>query len=256
MFGVEFWRAASFVAVGIAASVVLSGSCRGALLIDGFDVLAEAISPAQENVPVVSNGVGGLGARRELRIANVQANPIATLDSGVSAPSSLTGVMVDLAPEFVGGTPIAAMQMTYDEFGFVDLTQGGINDALAFDFASLSGPSTPAFLRVLVWDDSAQKSFFSVIEPLQMSSEPFVLSMPFKSFVPRGGGSEVANFAAVNLVMVEIYANGYFGKPVEEGWRFQIDQIRAVSVPEPQFTAFFVAAAYGWPSCRRLFLRR
>lgn len=242
--------------IGVVVAAALTHSCRAALLIDGFDVLARAISPAQENIPIVSANVGELKARRELRIANIQANPVAALDSGVSAPSALTGTMVDLAPEFVGGTPIAAMQVTYDEFGFVDLTQGGANKAFAFDFASLSGPSTPAFLRVLVWDDSAQKSYFSVIEPLHISSEPFVLSMPFESFVSRGGGSEVANFAAVNLVMVEIYANGYFGQPVEAGWGFQIDQIRVVSIPEPSLVAFLATAVCGASRCRRLFLRR
>ncbi len=219
-------------------------------VLDDFDDPAGVVSPEMEGIPTITDNVGILAARRRLEIEAIQADPIATLDSSITVESHLTGMMTDLMPTFVNGLPRASILIWYDQF-VGDFTENGINDTLLIDVTSIVGPTPPAFLRVLVQETThTGTSFFALVAPLVETSSPLTIALPFDSFASRGGGPEGADFKTIRLMVIEFFANGFFGEPEELGWTVQLDRIRVGRVPEPNSIVLIVLGISCLPGCQ------
>ena len=63
---------------------------RAEFILDDFDDPAQVVSPEMEGVPVDTENVGALGAKRGISIFDVFTNPQARADVNISNPSQLT----------------------------------------------------------------------------------------------------------------------------------------------------------------------
>jgi len=208
-------------------------------ILDDFDDVAETASPEMLRDTISTNGVGYLSATRELRIASstsgVRAS-IASLDIGVTVPGALTANLREVGSTVRGNSPLFAFQFNYI-FSPTDVSQGGTNDAILFDFLSIDGAEPPIFLRVLVTDDTSRTSRFEarVYNP-PSSSGAFTIAMPFSSFTVRGGSPGLPDFTTFKQMDFDFF----FQFPsLDIEWSAQLERIRFGRVPEPSSQCLF-----------------
>ena len=238
-------------------SVLVGGSSlRAELILDDFDDAVVTTSPAMLGASVFTANVGALGATRSFRVASTasRAMPsIARLDADIAAPSAMTAYLATLGLEFTGGFPLFAFQFNY-EFPAHDVSEGGLNDAILFDFRSISGTTGPSFFRVLVSDTTHPAARFEAsLANLPLSSGAFTAAMPVESFTVRGGGPGLPDLRTIRKLEFDFYF--LFAQP--GSWTAEVDRIRFGAVPEPSSFLCAVSGVLGFalwrrsPRCRR-----
>lgn len=230
--------------VGLVLSVLVGTQAavpvlRAELILDDFDDPVEVVTPEMLGDSVITEGVGMLNANRTFRIAasTVPATPpLSSLDSGVTSPSLLTAHLLDPGARINGSAPLFAFQFDY-KINPTDVTQGGVNDSILFDFAVIQGNSGPDFLRVIVTDDTNVGSRFETsIFDLPLSSGPLVAAMPFSSFTLRGGSPGLPDFTTIKQLNFDFFFLRP-GRTVQ--WSAEIERIRFSRIPEPSSLALW-----------------
>ena len=234
-----------------------------ALVLDDF-VEPVAISYASHpNAYVDSDNVGDLLAQRSVRVFGGATAPTATLDVGTTSASAMN-LELSALNRTNSLTPIVAFQFNYafvenGQPAFADLSEGGANDALAFDFQALAGARRPTFLRAIVTDDGlgGTSTYEARLASPPLSAAPTTLVIPQSLFTSRGGGAGTPNFSAVRSVNFDFFFLG--GEdPVE--WSATLDRIRVTSVPEPESAligaVLFTAAVFAGSKNPLLILAR
>ena len=227
----------------IVIAIVWRGSPLCAeLIIDDFDDAAEVVTPAMIDQFVQTPGVGDLNARRSIRIFGSRAEPTGRIDVNAGGSSAFVAELSDLNPTGTG-LRIVSVQSQYDftlpgqPLSFVDVTEGGMNNAFFLDFKSLNSAIAPRYIRVLLLDFSG--SYETTIEPGALSEQPFKLAMPFDKFQFRGGGVGLPDFTKVQALYFTVgLIEG--GGPADLSFRMELDRIRVGRIPEPASNALAI----------------
>jgi hypothetical protein len=184
-------------------------------ILDDFDDPAEVteVSNGFQQHPVVTEHVGGLDAQREMAVfdSNTDLNDW-SFDSNVRTRSALSLELDGHTPPAIGNTPTIVLDIAYS-FSPVDLTEGGVNSALLFDFRTHQGTELPLFFRVFAFRATTTVFFLATATGLEFSDNPFTFAIPFSSFANRGGErATLADFSTLNGFGVEFF----FFAPNEE----------------------------------------
>jgi hypothetical protein len=155
------------------------------------------------------------------------------IDIGMEIPSVLVSELSSIPP-LSSGYPdsMTAVVDTYFE-GRADLTDGGTNDTIYYDFAFFEGPTPPRTIRLHAFTDTAWS--ITYLRDVPISSEPFTIAVPFAEFRDRVGRDIRPNFTNVSSLSFEAFTGGFWDFEEDEGWRFGLDEIRVgPAVPEPR----------------------
>jgi len=213
---------------------LLVSAAQADIIIDDFDDTAIVSGPIDPNEGDNTPDVGVLQLDRSLAIASLQAVTYAQMDANVSFPSHLTIEVTDIQADTPTSSPLVLLGFNYDFASETDLTQGGRNNALFFDFTSLTGLTPPPIFRIWVFDTTIPGlSYVRFLSPVPTSTEPFTLAIPFDSLRDRGGRGIPATFTHVYEVNLTFFANEFYGSPDELGWRVELDRVRVGVIPEP-----------------------
>jgi hypothetical protein len=238
-----------FVLFGWAA---LSPPASADIIIDDLNDTASAGGGfVERRADAVTENVGPFGFDRTIGIGVTGGNVVGGIDVNVSIPSHVTMNMVDIIPTTTTA-PLSSIGVSY-EIPFpevVDLTEGGKNDTLFFDFRSLNGETPPPLIQFFVGEQDEVLTYEYFYFPVLESTEPFTIAIPRQSFRRRGGGPETASFDDIYSLSIAVRANENFGAPEELGWQVILDRIRVGTVPEPSGLLVFVVAVVLLP--RRL----
>ena len=100
------------------------------------------------------------------------------MDANVSVPSSLTMQINDAVEESV--LPNLEIMYRFEDGTSIDLTEGGQNDSLFLDFASISGTAQPLYLRVFYGGtaNGRPSGRYAAFANLPTESGPFTLRVP------------------------------------------------------------------------------
>src|SRR5690606_16576090 len=146
------------------------------IILDEFTDSA-MVTNSLSNTYIETLDVGPLVARREIRIGSSGTDPYGAFDINISEPGKMVA-SIDRIERTDTLTPISAVQFNY-EFNPTDVAEGGVNDAILFDFASLAGEVQPLFLRAIVRDNTSQGVSYEFRRmSLLPSSSPFTLAAP------------------------------------------------------------------------------
>ncbi|MEQ8838181.1 MAG: hypothetical protein RID07_15350 [Lacipirellulaceae bacterium] len=224
---------------------------QGAFILDDFDDPAEVVSPEMEGDLIETLNVGDQNAARTLAIFDVFTNPFAKLDSSTTRPSHLTAERSESSSS--DGLGLARLSATYRfNESPVDFTEHGENKAVILDVASVTGPTPPPFIYLLVEDRGL---FFEALINVDVRVSRS-LSIPFDSFRPRGGGLGTTEFNAVEFLFVGINGNGTVNGILEQGWTVEIDRIRVGRIPEPSSLVLWSIASSVFFGLQASILRR
>ena len=208
---------------------------RAELIIDDFNDAAEVVTPAMINDFVVTPGVGDLNARRSIRIFGSRAEPTGRIDVNAGGSSAFVAELGSLNPTGAG-LKIVSVQSQYDftlpgrPLSYVDVTEGGANNAFFLDFRSLQFAVMPRYLTIVAMDDIA--SFTTYITELPNQIAPFTIVAPFDAFGPRGGSGGQANFSRLRVATISLRAlEGASLNDLE--FSMELDRVRVDRVPEP-----------------------
>ncbi len=242
IFSLSFWT----LAFGFSAHPVYAE-----FILDDFDDSAEVVSPEMENVPFVSSDVGTLNATRTIEIAGAGVDPTARLDTNISSLSAMWAELTELN-RTDQLTPLLAFQFNY-EFTPTDVSQGGVNDAIFFDFRSISGTESPTFLRVITRDNTfLTLSFESRIYDPPINTGTFTAVMPFSSFTLRGGTPGLPDFTTFKRMDFDFF---FLGPSNDIQWSAELERIRFGRIPEPLSSTLFLVGVVCLAGCRRRYLR-
>lgn len=240
-----------FLAIAIAMvaqSFCMCECVRAEFIVDDFDDSVIAKSPESDEFATTPN-VGPLDATRQVRIAWLQGEPDGQLDSNISNPSALTGIVSRLNPRNQFSRPIVSLQFEY-AFSPVDFTQGGVNDTLYLDFRRLESEIPPSLLLILIG------SHAYLGQDIPRSAQPFTVAIPFSSFAPRGGGPGVPDYTAVRGVEFEIRPSQLAGGgPDPLNFVMELDRVRVGRqqvVPEPHSLCFLLIGWFSFATAFRL----
>ena len=213
-------------------TIIATPRLHAEIIVDEFtqSAMVVEISTPSTFEPVVTEDVGELNATREIGVIALLTVPTASLDSNV-------GVSSVLSAELNGHTTIRPPQTTgisytiaYD-FAPRDLTQGGVNNAVLFDFISHEGSASTAQFRVIVRGLTSAESYSASVRSFGFNDEPFTVAVPFSDFTLRGGGPTTVDPTRLKLFNV----NFFFSDPRENiGWSLKLDRIRIGSIPVPE----------------------
>lgn len=220
-----------------------SASVRAAFVLDDFSSSSETTSPEMLGETVSVFGIGHLSATRELRIAATTSGErasIASLDTGVTVSGEMTANLLKVGSTQGNGEPLFAFQFNYI-FSPTDVSQSGTNDAILFDFLSISGTESPAFLRAIVTDNTFTRLRFEArITDLPTNSGAFTAVMPFSSFTIRGGTPGLPDFSTFKRIDFDFF---FLRPALEIQWAAQLENIRfGRVVPEPATSCLSVIA--------------
>jgi hypothetical protein len=224
-----------------ALAALLPASVDAEIILDDFSDPAEIRSPGGLD-QVITQGVGDLGATRELRFRQVgPGDRISRADVGLTAPGEYTAD-VDNAGD------ILFVQLEY-AFEPTDFTQGGRNNAIFVDFTFEEGivytsPYTgeqiqPPGVRLIACcdPDIAGRGLLtadfgnSITAPFPHNQTPYTLVAPFVQFTNRGGGQVQGDFTNISEFVLWLSAADDYGP-----WQVRIDSVRignTIPVPEP-----------------------
>lgn len=241
--------AAAFATIGALLSLT---DARAEIILDGFDEAFEIVLPEMEGDFITQFSVGALEAERRSQVsASSGSEPTGRADANLTQPSVLNFALNRLNPHPVGGLPVVALSLSY-YFEEVDITQGGINDRVSIDFASVASARPLARIDVFVQDASQPGiSYVSQLFDIPSQDEPFSLQFPLDSFSVRGGGGGRIDFQRVYWTLVTTYPV-YFSGPNEINFSTAVDSIRFTStVPEPRSGLAFLAVTWAILFCFR-----
>jgi hypothetical protein len=174
--------------------------------------------------------IGDVNARREIRLVGGGTEVVGGFDISVTSPGQMD-VRVEEIIRRISGLPISAVQFNY-YFDPADVTEGGKNDAILFDFAELTGDIQPSFFRAIVFDDThLQRSFLIEFSPLVPNGSPHTLVAPFDEFTLRSGAPGLPDPTTLKTIFFDFYFLGHEG---ELNWSARLERIRFGSmIPEP-----------------------
>ncbi len=232
----------------------LNGTTTAEFVLDDFDKPVSATQDVGSN-EVIQFDVGWHSARRRTFVQDLRETPgvQATLDANVSFPSVLTAELSDVPPviafpEFTGFSVGYTYPETDGEFGFVDFTENGTNNAFLIDFAFVQGSTPPRTMRLVAY--TAAGISVGYISDLVSIDDAFTAVVPFNGFTDRGGRPIPPEFSSLWSFQLEIFSSGLFEFTVDDGWVIGIDRIRVGSaVPEPNglaTTLLFAAGIAAW----------
>lgn len=241
----------------LAAASLVASPARAELILDDFDDPAEVseISRGSNSLATVTERIGHLNATRRMSIFASRTTPKASFSSDVSGSSTLYATLNthDAEP---GGQTVISYTASYD-FSPMDLTEGGRNDALIFDFTSHHGSQPPTFFRALARGQTASESYAAEAHDFAFSDVPFRTVIPFTSFTFRGGGPTTPNLSTLNQLFVNFY---FLNVDEDVRWSVELDKVRigSVHVPEPRSVTMFgvCLAVAGWATVNRRMRRR
>jgi hypothetical protein len=226
------------------------GAALGEIIIDDFDDPIQIPLPELENQLVITDEVGPLNAERGIDVSSSQTDPLGRLDVSISRASNLTARIDGQNLDHPQNLPILSFGAGYRFDAPVDLTEGGVNDAMFVDMTIFEGSGFPPALSVLVRDAN---DLFAAIVPGDglPSASPYTITLPFSSFGFRGGGGVgLADFSTVTLFELRVrLLQG--GRDPEVKRLVQVDRIRVGRfVPEPNPTALLLTATLILGVCR------
>jgi hypothetical protein len=174
--------------------------------------------------------VGDLSARRDIRVVGGGTEVLGGFDINVTSPGQMDVHIEQIIPR-ITGLPLSAVQFNYT-FDPSDVTEGGRNDAILFDFVELSGDVQPSFLRAWVFDNThLRSSFFIALSPFVPKDNAHTLVAPFHEFTLRNGAPGVPDPTTLREIRFDFYFLGHTG---ELNWSARLERIRFGStVPEP-----------------------
>jgi hypothetical protein len=208
-------------------------SLRAEIIIDEFDAPLQIELPEMENESVSTAGVGVLNAVRSIGVTSSQTDPIGNVDVHITRASHITARIDGQFLDNPLNTPLLAFGAAYDFDGPMDLTEGGVNNAIFLDITVFQGSGIPSDLSILVRD--ANDTFAANISRFSLlSNSPYTIAVPFRSFGFRGGGGiGQADFTTVDLLGVTVRLLQGSRNP-DTNWFVQIDRISVGrTVPEP-----------------------
>lgn len=234
----------------ISASILCA---HGEFVLDDFDDPFEIIMPDMDDQYVMQSDIGPLEADRwSSVVATSGSKPTGRVDSDVSMDSALTAEFGMVNPHPIGGPPAIGINLLYfiDE---IDLTENGLNDCIAVDFAFLRSAIPLARVDVFVEDVSDPRgSYVSQLFDIPQQDEPFVLEFPFNSFSPRGGGAGEIDFRHVHEVTLSI-SPVRFTDIDNLGFSAGVDRLRVTrSIPEPSTAPLICIATVSFSYLRRM----
>lgn len=219
-----------------AGMFLLADVARAEIIIDDFVNPAEVAETSSGASPLyaITERVGDLLATREMGILTLLTNPIASFDSDISVPSKLSAKLDGHTIERPPQTTIISFVNAYS-FSPRDLTEGGTNDAMLFDFQSHAGTEQPNLFRVIASAPSSSGTstdiYVAHASDFQFSVDPFTIVIPFSRFTLRDGTPNTPDFSRLTRLNV----NFYFLRPSENiEWSIEIDRIRIGRTPIPE----------------------
>jgi hypothetical protein len=152
----------------LTAVIGIGNAARGEVILDDFDDPASVVAPAMLDEFIDTLSVGHFSAERSIRIASFAAEPEGRIDVDAGGSSALIARLGKLNAANTSLSKIASVQSNYNftlpglPFSFVDVSEGGRNNAVLLDFKELRSAMTPSFLRIL---------FFSIrLRPMWQAS--------------------------------------------------------------------------------------
>jgi hypothetical protein len=202
----------------------------GEIILDDFVDSAIAISPQQENMLSSTQNVGALSANRGIGVGGGGTDPIGKIDSNITKPSALTAVLSGHEPTAVT-TARVSFVVRYD-FQRIDVTEGGINDAIIFEFESLSGSEGPLLFDALTTNAAQPGEFFEYRTSIPLSSGPVEISMPFSEFHLRASNYGIADFPSLTSATFRFF---FLGPNENINWSAKLNRVvfGRIDVPEP-----------------------
>ncbi len=214
---------------------------RSELLLDDFDVPAEALSPEMLNESVTTLNVGDFDSSRSMEISAVYSSspPTGFLAANRDSNSQLRAE-VNYAPRPSVSSFRDVRSVLAYEFAEVDATDGGQNDAILFDFEQLVATAATLTLLMFVQDDFSGR--FNVnLTDFPSRYAPFQLTIPFTEF--RAVGGMEVNFEKLRRVSFILFANPPQDSMTELHVTMALNSIRFGRIPEP--TVVFLALLGG-----------
>ena len=206
------------------------------IVIDDF--VAQPARIDRLNFSLFQEGIGDIETIRSTRIVNRRkaGDPVAYVDINGEVPSVLVSSLGEVPP-LSGGRPDHVAVSIDSAFvtGFAttkDLTDGGTNDTVYYDFAFFEGPTPPRTIRLHAKTSTSWSVVY--VTDLPVSNEPFTLAVPFDDYQDRGGRDVRPDFTNVGSLDFEAFTGGLWDFEEDEGWRFGLDAVRVgPAVPEP-----------------------
>jgi hypothetical protein len=225
-------RRLAITAIVLASTGLLTPSFAVAhVILDEFTDSAVAPIVRGSGAPAETENVGDLGARRQIRVVGGGTEVLGSFDIDIASAGQMAVRVDEIIPR-ISGLPLSAVQFNYI-FEPADVTEGGRNDAILFDFVELAGEVQPSFLRVWVFDNTnLRSSFFIALSPLVPNNNAHTLVAPFDEFTLRNGVPEVPDPTTLREIRFDFFFGGHTG---ELNWSARLERIRFGSsvVPEP-----------------------
>jgi len=223
-----------FIQATLCLGLLVSGA-EGEIIIDDFDDSAIVSGPIFNDVANVQTpSVGALNVERSIGIFSASAETYGQINSNVSSASHLTIEVTNIDRRSDTLSPLVLLGFNYELATETDLSEGGKNNALFFDFKSITGLTPPPMLRIWLFDDTVPGlSYVRFLSPVPTSADPFTLAVRFDTLQDRGGRGIPATFTHVYEANFTFFANEFYGAPDELGWRVELDRIRVGVIPEP-----------------------
>ena len=227
----------------------ITDSASADIILDEFTDSA-MVTNSLSNTYIETLDVGPLGARREIRIGSVGSDPYGTLDINITEPGQMAA-SIDRIETTASGTPVSAVQFNYYFDQPTDVTEGGVNDAILFDFVSLTGDIQPSWLRATLQENTRPSwSYAAYLSPLVPQDSYFTLVAPVEAFARRDGVPATPDFTTLRSISFDFYFLGHSG---ELDWEARLERIRfgptdSIAVPEPGSGLIVVLALLVWRS--------
>jgi hypothetical protein len=191
--------------------------------------------------------VGELNSRREIRTRG--SDVTGSLDVNVASPGQMTMAISEVQQES-SGFPSTYVSFDYYFAAPMDVTEGGMNDAILFDFAELVGDVQPRYLEAFAIDNTHVGDAFLIrLSPIVANASPHTLIAPFDQFTFRAPGDPDPT------TLREVRFNFFFSQMGQLNWSARLERIRfgPSIVPEPTTT---LLVSWGVSFCCCYCLRR
>lgn len=227
--------------VCVAAMLLLMGEGAAEIVIDDFVDAVEIALPQEKDVWKFTNPAGDLGANRSVRVRASRTEPNGLFDIDISNESALTVLMPSTDHTII--EPTLALNLVYDFEMPVELTQGGLNDAVILKFDRLTADIELPEIQVsatqlyFVGSIGSTSRYTSTYSPAPQNTGPFSLVFPFESFRPDRGGSPPKGFdfsAVVRLDVLLTLALIDPNLPEQLDFEMRLNSVRVGQIiPEP-----------------------
>lgn len=221
------------------------------IILDDFDEAFEIILPEGANRPhIVQQGVGPLGAKRWSGIVAITSRPTGRVDAELLRPSFLNIEIDRLNPTIEGSLANIGLNLLY-EFDEIDVTQGGINDRVAIDFAFLRSAVPLSQIRVSLRDLNEPEIFPRGIGlyDIPVNDQPFTIEFPLVAFYRLGAVRREIDFQRVIGLSLHISPNRFIDLDAIN-LSAAVERIRFThAVPEPEWGALACVCVFS-VTCR------